>query len=45
MLERTIREIISEQQLLRVNVEDSGVNTALFMTERHAPLPARDRTR
>ena len=37
MLERTIREITGEQQLLRVHGEDSGVNAALVMADRRTP--------
>ena len=44
MLERTIREITGEQKLLRVHGEDSSVNSALVVTDRRTPLPARDRT-
>ena len=44
MLERTIREITGEQQLLRVHREDSGVNAALVMADHRTPMPARDRT-
>ena len=44
MLERTIREITGEQQLLRVHGEDSGVSTVLVMADRRTPLPVRDRT-
>ncbi len=37
MLERTIREITGEQQLLRVHGEDSGVNAALVVANRRTP--------